>query len=146
MFKHILIPTDGSSLSEKAAEAGIKLAKSLDAEVTGFFAFAEYQIPSFAEATMPEDAPAKFIQQAKKTAEKSLAVIERLAKKAGVAYQGYCTSNNQPYQAIIETAKMQKCDLIYMASHARTGIAGVLIGSETNKVLSHSKIPVLVYR
>ena len=87
-----------------------------------------------------------FERQVKKTAEKYLDQIKKMANVGGVACSGWYASNDFPYRAIIEAAKANKCDLIFMASHGRSGIVGLLIGSETNKVLTHCKLPVLVYR
>jgi nucleotide-binding universal stress UspA family protein len=147
MYKHILIPTDGSALSRKAIAHGVKLAKSVGAKVTGLFA-APPATPMVYKDFVPVDymTPREHAEMIEKTAAKYLAVIEQAAKHAGVRYQCIHVTNDFPADAILAVAKQQKCDLIVMASHGRRGLAGVLLGSETQKVLTHSKIPVLVSR
>jgi len=147
MYKHILIPTDGSALSRKAIVAGVKLAKSVGAKVTGFFA-APPATPVVYKDFVPVDymTPQEHAELIEKTAAKYLGVIEQAAKHAGVRCRCIHVTNDFPADAILAVAKRQKCDLIVMASHGRRGLAGVLLGSETQKVLTHSKIPVLVSR
>ncbi len=147
MFKHILVPTDGSTLSLRAAKNAVRFAKVHGARITAFYAAPEYH-PNIAGDYLPANfVPlAVYQKQIKKTAEKYLDQIKKLADVLGVACSGAFTSNDFPHQAIIKAAKERKCDLIFMASHGRSGIAGLLIGSETNKVLTHCKLPVLVYR
>lgn len=147
MFKHILVPTDGSTLSLRAAKNAVRFAKTDGASITAFYVAPEYH-PNIAGDYLPANfVPLSVYQtQIKKTAEKYLEQIRKMAKVAGVACSGLFASDDLPYQAIIRAAKERKCDLIFMASHGRSGIAGLLIGSETNKVLTHCKLPVLVYR
>ncbi len=147
MFKHILVPTDGSALSLGAAKNAVRLAKIHGARITAFYATQEYH-PNIAGDYMPANfVPLSvFEKQIQKTADKYLDQIKKLATAEGVPCAGVYASNDSPYQAIIKAAKANKCDLIFMASHGRSGIAGMLIGSETNKVLTHCKLPVLVYR
>jgi nucleotide-binding universal stress UspA family protein len=147
MFKHILIPTDGSQLSKKAISNGVKFAQSVGARVTGFFAAPPYR-PVAYEDFVPANymSPKQHEEATAKLAAKHLSSIEKACKEANVAYQGMHVTNEFPADAIIEAAKAKKCDLVFMASHGRRGLAGVLLGSETAKVLTHSKIPVLVYR
>lgn len=147
MFKHILVPTDGSTLSLRAAKHAVRLAMVHGARITAFYAAPEYH------ANIAGDyLPANFVslevfkKQIKKTANRYLDQIKKLAAVGGVACSGLYASDDLPYQAIIKAAKQRKCDLIFMASHGRSGIAGLLIGSETHKVLTHCKLPVLVYR
>lgn len=147
MYKNILIPTDGSSLSRKAILGGVKLAKALGAKVTGFFAapaptpvvYGEFLPVGF----MQPDDHARMIERA---AAKYLGVIEKAAREAGVPCKCIHVTDEFPAEAILAVAKKENCDLIFMASHGRRGLASVLIGSETHKVLTHAKIPVLVYR
>ena len=147
MFKHILIPTDGSKLSEKAVHAGVEMARLHGAKVTGFFAapaptplvYGDFMPVGY----MPPDQHAAMIEKASKH---HLAVIERAAREAGVEVNSLSVTSDFPADAIIETARQQHCDLIFMASHGRRGLSGILLGSETQKVLTHSKIPVLVFR
>jgi nucleotide-binding universal stress UspA family protein len=147
MFKHILIPIDGSTLSLRAAKNAIRLAKDQGARISAFYAAPEYH-PNIAGDYLPANfvSLAVFQGQIKKTAEKYLAQIKKLATVGGVACSGSYASSDSPSAAIIKAAKERKCDLIFMASHGRRGIAGLLIGSETHKVLTHCKLPVLVYR
>jgi nucleotide-binding universal stress UspA family protein len=147
MFKHILIPTDGSPLSRAAAEAGIKLAQGLAARVTGFFA-APAPTPVIYQGAIPVGLTTmeKHRKIIEKTARGYLAAIEKAANAAGVQYEGVTLTSDFPADAIVETAKKRKCDLIFMASHARHGINEILLGSQTRKVLAQSPVPVLVYR
>lgn len=147
MFKHILIPTDGSALSKKAVLQGVKFAQEIGAKVTGFFAAPPYR-PVVYEDFVPANymSPKQHEEATAKLASKYLSVIEKACADAGVAYQSHHVASEFPADAIIEAAKTKKCDLVFMASHGRRGLAGVLLGSETAKVLTHSKIPVLVYR
>ena len=147
MFKHILIPTDGSPLSRAAAEAGIELAKALGARVTGFFA-APAPTPVIYQGAIPVGLTTleKHRKMIKKAADEYLAAVEKAAGEAGVKYVGVTVTSDFPADAILETAKKRKCDLIFMASHARHGINEILLGSQTRKVLAQSHVPVLVYR
>lgn len=147
MFKHILIPTDGSALAKKAVLQGVKFAQEVGAKVTGFFAAPPYR-PVVYEDFVPANymSPKQHEEATAKLAAKYLGAIEKACKDAGVTYQGYHVASEFPADAIIEAAKTKKCDIVFMASHGRRGLAGVLLGSETAKVLTHSKIPVLVYR
>ena len=147
MFKKILLPTDGSDLSKKAVRKGVDFAKSIDAGVVGFFSPEDYRALMYSEYIPPSLlSQEEFEANAKKAAEKHLAFIEKTAAAAGVPYEGYFLSSIAPWEAIVEAAKKKRCDLIFMASHGRTGLAGMVLGSQTTKVLTHSKIPVLVYR
>jgi nucleotide-binding universal stress UspA family protein len=147
MFKHVLIPTDGSELSGRAVRAGVAFAKSLDAKVSGLFAMAEYPVMAFGEPTVvPVITAEEFLQEGKTQAQKVLAHLKKTAQEAGVDCEIHAVVNDLPYKAIIETATKKGCDVIFMASHGRRGLESLVLGSETNKVLTHSKIPVVVYR
>jgi nucleotide-binding universal stress UspA family protein len=147
MFKKILLPTDGSDLSRKAVKKGIEFAKSQNAAVVGFFSPEDYRALMYSEYIPPSLLSQKeFEANARKAAERHLAYVEKQAKAAGVAYEGYFRSSIAPWEAIVDAAKKKRCDLIFMASHGRTGLAGLVLGSQTSKVLSHSKVPVMVYR
>jgi nucleotide-binding universal stress UspA family protein len=147
MFKNILIPTDGSVLSRRAIKAGVALARAVGASVTGFYSPEPYEILAYGEYFPPDlISRAEWDNRSKKTASRFLAAIEKEAKAAGVKYSGLSIDGVAPWEAIAEAAKKKKCDLIFMASHGRTGISGLLIGSQAAKVLSHSKIPVLVHK
>ena len=148
MFKHILLPTDGSKLSDHAVKQGIAFAKTINAKVTAIHVVPEFQMVADEGFVAPMSAQLKerFEKESRARAQKVLDKIEKQAKAAGVAYAGVIVSSDFPYQQIIHHAKKLKCDLIMMASHGRRGISGLLLGSETAKVLTHSKIPVLVVR
>lgn len=142
MFKHILIPTDGSELSRKAAEGGLELARALGAKVTVYSCVVEYlPMTEFAVET-----PQSVMDQMEKEADHYLADLAKKAQAAGVPFDTAKSVEFSPYTGIINTAREKHCDLILMASHGRRGLAGLLLGSETQKVLTHSEIPVLVYR
>jgi nucleotide-binding universal stress UspA family protein len=147
MYKHILIPTDGSKLSERAVEAGIEFARFVHARVTGFTAVPEYQVPSEAEL-MSKHAISltEYERDAKKQAEIALQPIADRARAAGVDYDAEFTQSDRPHEAIIRAAQKHNCDLIFMASHGRRGLSALVHGSETQGVLTHSTIPTLVYR
>ena len=147
MFKSILIPTDGSALSRKAIKAGVALARTVGARVTGFYSPEQYEILAYGEYFPPDlMSRAEWDKRSKKTAARFLAAVEKEAKAAGVKYSGLSLDSVAPWQAIVDAAKKQKCDLIFMASHGRTGISGLLIGSQAAKVLAHSKVPVMIYK
>lgn len=147
MFAKILLPTDGSELSRKAVKKGVAFAKSIEAKVVGFFSPTDYSALLYSEY-IPAGLMSRndFEANAKAAAKKHLAFVERAAKSAGVPYEGYFVPSEAPWQAIIDAAKKKRCDLIFMASHGRTGLGALVLGSQTVKVLTHSKIPVLVYR
>jgi nucleotide-binding universal stress UspA family protein len=145
MFKHILIPTDGSELSDAAVQQGILFAKSIGAKVTGL-CVTPMDIPFFYQKRMPKEALQESHQRLRKMAGTYLSVLARAAGEIGVAYDLVCENSDFPYDAIIRTAEKNDCDLIMMASHGRRGGKALLLGSETQKVLTHSRIPVLVYR
>jgi len=147
MFKHILIPTDGSELSRVTAQRGVSFAKEIGAKVTVFFAKPEYPIAYFGERAMiAPTTPEKFSELADQQASEYLSEVEAQCAAAGVDCATATAASDIPYEAIIEAAERSGCDLIFMASHGRRGISGLLLGSETQKVLTHSRIPVLVYR
>jgi nucleotide-binding universal stress UspA family protein len=146
MFKHILIPTDGSELSAKAIRAGVDLAKAIGARVTGFCAMRDpFRVYG---GWVPFNAySARQMEWDDETwAREKLAAIEQYATSAGVTYEGVHRTFHHAYRGIIEVARERNCDLIFMASHGRRGPEALLLGSETTKVLTHCKLPVLVYR
>lgn len=147
MFKHILVPTDGSELSQATAQRAVSFAREAGAKVTVFFAKPEYPIAYFGEgALIDPTTPEKFAELAEQQAAEYLAQVQQQCAAAGVECATVSATIDVPYEAIIEAAEKSGCDLIFMASHGRRGISGFLLGSETNKVLTHSKVPVLVYR
>ena len=147
MYRHILVPTDGSTLSARAIKEAVKFARSSGAKITGFYAAAQYRLPVYGDYIPPQSFNTKeFERHAKEVATKHLGVIEKAAHAAGVRCRCAYVSNDRPAEAIVQAAKKHRCDLIFMASHGRRGLQGLLLGSETMKVLTHSKIPVLVHR
>ena len=147
MFTHVLVPTDGSSRSRKAIRAAALLAKSLNARITSIHVTVPFR-PAAVDFYMPYEEPslAQYNASVGKSAAKVLAQAQKACKEVGVACEILHVSDAEPHRAIIAAAKRKRCDLVVMASHGRRGIAAVVLGSETSKVLTHSKIPVLVYR
>jgi len=147
MFKHILVPTDGSELSNETVKPAVTFAQEVGAKLTFFFAKPDYPIAFYGEgALIDPTTPEKFAEMAEAQAQTILTGARQLATAAGVSADTISNVNDIPYAAIIEAANKAGCDLIFMASHGRRGISGLLLGSETQKVLTHSKIPVLVWR
>jgi len=147
MFKHILVPTDGSTLSTDAVNKVIDFARETNAKITFFYARPGYPVAFYGEGALIDPiTPEKFAEMAQKQTDEVLSPALALATQAGVACASVSSDSEAPYQAIIEAAINNGCDLIFMASHGRRGLSGLLLGSETQKVLTHSKIPVLVYR
>ncbi len=147
MFKHILVPTDGSPLSSDTVKRAIAFARETGARVTFFFEKPDYPVAFYGEgALIDPTTPDKFAEMGDKQAQEILAAHEASAKAEGVASASLSSVSDIPYEAIIAAAETSGADLIFMASHGRRGISGLLLGSETQKVLTHSKIPVLVYR
>lgn len=145
MYKHILIPTDGSHLSELAIGQGIKLAKSIDAKVTAITVFAPFHTIAI-EPMMITATAEQYQNECDALSEKYLRVVKDAAQEAAVPCDVIRVVHDHPYQAIIEAANTRRCDLIFMASHGRRGMAALVLGSETTKVLTHTRIPVLVWR
>ena len=145
MYKHILIPTDGSDLSKDAVQYGISLAKSANAKVTGITVSTPFHV--FAgNPDMLTDTSESYKKRMTTIATKYLGQVKDAAAGAGVSCDTVHVEHEHPFQAIIDAAKTKGCDLIVMASHGRRGISAIVLGSETVKVLTHSIIPVLVYR
>jgi nucleotide-binding universal stress UspA family protein len=145
MFKHLLLPTDGSSLSNDAIEKGIRFASDAQARVTGIYVMPEFHTMTY-RTEMLEDTESQFAADSRAHADQYLGVIHAAANKASVTCDSVSVISDHPFEAIIMTAEEKGCDLIVMASHGRRGMRGLLLGSETVKVLTHGKIPVLVYR
>ncbi len=148
MFKHILVPTDGSKLSAKAIRIAVRLARDTGAKLTGAYVIAPYVSPSYSEGVIYAStvSQSRYKMLTEREARKALAAVEREARISRVHYGSATQTAFNPWEGIIRAAKAKKCDLIVMASHGRRGLAGLLLGSETTKVLTHSKIPVLVCR
>ena len=145
MFRNILIPTDGSDLAAKAVEQGVLFAKEIGAKITAVTVTEPFHLVSVKPSQL-EYTPIEYKKHAEIQANKVLDAVSAAAKSAGVACDVLHVEHELIYQAIIEAAEARKCDLIVMASHGRRGVSAVVLGSETVKVLTHSKIPVLVYR
>lgn len=147
MFKHLLVPTDGSTLSTETVRRAVSFASEAGASITFFFAKPEYPIAVYGEgALIDPTTPEKFAEMADAQANEVLAACKKVAEDANVSCSTTSSTSDIPYEAIIEAAEGCDADLIFMASHGRRGISGLLLGSETQKVLTHSKIPVLVFR
>lgn len=148
MYKHILVPTDGSKLSARAVRAACALAKTCGAKVTGVYVIPPYVPPMYAEGMIyvADIGPQRYKELMAKAAKKALAEVGVEARLAGVDCATVSPTADQPWVGILKAARAKRCDLIVMASHGRRGIAGLLLGSETTKVLTHSKTPVLVCR
>ena len=148
MYKHILVPTDGSPLSAKAVKQAVAFAKSVGAKITALHVSQEFRQMMDEGFALPamDTYKKRFEAEAVKRSNALLDGVKSSANAADVQCDGVAVVNNLPYDAIIKQAKKAKCDLIMMASHGRKGLSSILLGSETAKVLTHSKIPVLVVR
>jgi nucleotide-binding universal stress UspA family protein len=145
LYKHLLIPTDGSDLAAKAVEHGVAFAKEIGARITALTVTEPFAVFALAPSQL-EYSRAEYTKQAQAFAEQALSAVADAARSAGVACETLRIEREHVYEAIIDTATANGCDLILMASHGRRGMSAVVLGSETVKVLTHSKIPVLVYR
>lgn len=147
MYKNILVPTDGSPLSNRAAKQAIRFAKEQNAKVVGLYVAPAWEPNVYADF-VPSDfvTPKQYAANAKRAADRNLRFIKDEAAAAGVPCVCLHAQSDFPYTEIIKTAQRQRCDLIFMASHGRRGVSRLLLGSETSKVLAHSKVPVLVCR
>jgi nucleotide-binding universal stress UspA family protein len=149
LFSHILVPTDGSELSSAAAGRAVAIAAAIGARITFFHAKPE-RPQSFlggeGAAYVDQMPPEEFERRSQQQADAVLDALQALADAAGVPCARAVAESGAPYEGIIEAATARGCDLIVMASHGRRGIKSLILGSETQKVLTHSKIPVLVYR
>jgi nucleotide-binding universal stress UspA family protein len=148
MFKHILVSTDGSRLSLKGIKAGVRLAAALGAKVTGVCVIPPWRTPVYGEGVtygVPRS-PAQYKEAMEKAARKTLAAVEIEAEMAGVPCSTQFVTAERAWEGILRVAKARRCDLLSIASHGRGGLGGLLIGSETQRVLAHSKLPVLVTR
>jgi nucleotide-binding universal stress UspA family protein len=147
MYKHILIPTDGSEVAEKAVAQGVEFAREAKARVTFFTAVPEYEPPS--EAQVFARRVVSIAEHARESEENAKKILEHgagLARAAGLEFDTDYEQSNQPWQAIVNAAKRHGCDAIFMASHARKGLSRLVHGSQTVDVLTHSDIPTLVVR
>jgi len=144
MFKHILIPTDGSALSAETVQHGVDFARETGARIT--FMTAILPFPHSPLAEYARQTHALYDAETKKVADARLDEAAAIAAAAGVPSNSRSYHDWHPHEAILRAAEEEQCDVIFMASHGRSGAAGMLLGSETNKVLTHGKLPVLVYR
>ena len=147
MFKHILVPTDGSPRSAKAAKAALALARQIGARVTGYHGVGAVPYGAYGEPLfLGKRAFAKAEHVLLAAGEEHVAQIAKAARAAGVPFDALVARTGATYQGILDAARRRRCDAIFMASHGRRGLTGVLLGSVTQQVLAHSTIPVLVYR
>jgi nucleotide-binding universal stress UspA family protein len=147
MYTNILVATDGSKLSGKAVTHAIALAQALSAKVTAFYASPDYPMPAFSDGVVYDPISRKdYTAMALKEADKVLGPVKQKAEAAGLQCATMHAIAPAPWEAILAAARKSKCDAIVMASHGRRGLTAVLLGSETQKVLTHSKLPVLVVR
>ena len=147
MFKKILVPTDGSPLSQDTARRAVSFAREAGAYITALYVkhhTPEYYWGKGAWVHLPE--ATRIEEFAEQEAQNILKAVEDLCNEAGVACGTMTITSDVVYEAIIDAAARCDCDLIFMASHGRRGLNALVLGSETHKVLTHSKIPVLVYR
>jgi len=145
MYQHILIPTDGSELSELALREGMALAKALGARVTALTVMTPFHVFT-SNPGMIADTATQYRRDVEALANQYLAVAKNIAQVAAVPCDLVQVEHEHPYRAIIETAQSRGCDVIEMASHGRRGISAIVLGSETVKVLTHSTVPVIVCR
>lgn len=146
MFKHILMPTDGSEHSERAIERGIELAKLCGARITGIHVMQDYRMMIGTEDIAPTDLEEGIEVRERERATQFLSFVEKTAAAAGVACDTVIAKGHQPYDAIVDAANERGCDLIVMTSRHRKGLASLLMGSEASRVLHRASIPVLTFR
>ena len=144
MYKHLLVPTDGSPLSDYAVDQALALAKALGAKVTLFTAIEPFHVIAYVPEQVAETRSS--YQHARRAADQRLTTAAAKAASLGIAHTIEVVTSDDPHEAIIATAREKGCDLIAMASHGRRGIKALVLGSVTAKVLTHSQVPVLVYR
>lgn len=147
MFRNFLVPTDGSELSQRAIKAAVSFAKEIGASITFLYAKPDYEASLYGESALVQvAAPELLYEMTERQAQDILARATAMASAAEVPSVAFSEIAEKPYEAIIATAEREGCDLILIASHGRSGVSRVLLGSETHKVLTHCKLPVLVYR
>lgn len=144
MFKRILVPTDGSDITAKAIDVAIELAKSLGAAL--YTISVKEPFPYSAISEMQPTPPQEFFDAQERIASKRVQAVVERSQAAGLTCQSHTSEALHPWEAIIEHARRTECDLLVMASHGRRGVSALLLGSETQKVLTHSKVPVLIVR
>ena len=144
MYKRILVPTDGSDITQKAVDTAVALAKAVDARL--YTISVKEPFPYSAISEMQPTPPQEFFDAQERIAAKRVAGVVDAARAAGLDCQAHTVEALHPWEAIIDHAKQQDCDLVVMASHGRRGVTAMLLGSETQKVLTHTKVPVLIVR
>lgn len=146
MFKNILIPTDGSGFAEKVVEPGIEMAKAMHASVTGVYVYPHHRISPYGEFGPNDDVvEVQVRERAQLEGAQYLERLEEAAKRAGVPYEPVIVEDNDVWKGVLDTAEAKGCDLIVMATHQPHGLSGMLLGSDTRRVLSHASVPVLVF-
>jgi nucleotide-binding universal stress UspA family protein len=147
VYKSILVATDGSRLSGKAVVHAIALARALRARLTAFHASPDYPLPVYADGVVYEPmSRSEYAAACRKEADKILAAVGARARRSRIRFQSAQAIAAAPWQAILAAARKNRCDAIVMASHGRRGVSAMLLGSETQKVLTHSRLPVIVVR
>ena len=148
MFRHILIPTDGSRLAMKGVKAGVRLARALGARVIGLYVIPPYLPPMYGEAAVyvPGLSAREYKRNGMRAARRALEPLIKEARRAGAPAVTRTIYSAPAWEGILRAARSAKCDAVVMASHGRSGLGGLFLGSETQKVLARSKIPVLVVR
>lgn len=146
MFKHILVPTDGSDLSKKAIAAGVAFAKSAGARITGYYAMHEPAFIYNRFGNLDQQIKTELERRAREVAQRYLDEIGEAAKAAGVAFEPLITISDIPAEGIVDAARERKCDAIFLASHGRSGVSRLILGSVTQEVLARSTLPVIVFR
>lgn len=144
MYQRLLVPTDGSDITAKAVSTAVNLAKLTGAQVIGLTV--KEPFPYTAMSELQPVAPKEFLEAQERLAARHLAALQQACEAAGVACTTITVEAVVPWEVIVEQCAAQQCDLIVMASHGRRGMSALLLGSETQKVLTHSKVPVLVVR
>jgi len=144
MFQRILVPTDGSEITAKAVNTAVTLAKSLGAKI--YAMSVKEPFPYSAISEMQPTPPQEFFDAQERIASKRVQSVADACKVAGVPCEAHTVEALHPWEAVIDHAKQQNCDLVVMASHGRRGVSALLLGSETQKVLTHSVVPVLIVR
>lgn len=146
MYRKILLPTDGSALCDSAAQKGIDFAKFAGASIVAFHAIPATSYLIYTEAGPSDVLAEQFEREARVRGERLVEALKSRAGEAGVSCETLLLTHDHPWEGIIEAANTTACDLIFMASHGRRGLSAMLLGSETARVLTHTKIPVMVYR
>jgi nucleotide-binding universal stress UspA family protein len=147
MFKHLFVPTDGSKMSADTVDRAITFARESGAAITFFNVKPEFPVALYGEGALVDPTtPQQFAELAEQQSQSILSACLDKAKAAGITCDSLSQTSGSIHSAIVAAANEAKVDLIFMASHGRRGLSSLLLGSETHKVLTHSTIPVLVFR